>query len=121
MYRMLTENEFIYMNQPERYEIAGKEKEVCVLDRPIYSLKQALSYWNDEFNKFLVDFGFARYKSDTCVYVRITSDGEYTTFMIYVDDVASNQTQILRDILDYFRKHFQVRSMPPKRFFVPTS
>lgn len=109
------------MNQPERYEIAGKEKEVCVLDRPIYSLKQALSYWNDEFNKFLLDFGFARYKSDTCVYVRITSDGEYTTFMIYVDDVASNQTQILRDILDYLRKHFQVRSMPPKRFFVPTS
>ncbi len=118
LYGKLNENETIYMNQPEGYVVPGRESEVCLLDRPIYGLKQASNCWNVEFNKFLLDFGFTRCKSDPCVYIRIMPDGEYTILLIYVDDgmAASNRPNILIDILNHLRKHFQVRSLPPNRF-----
>ncbi len=63
--------ETIYMRQPEGYVIPGREEEVCRLQRPIYGLKQSSNCWNNEFNKFLLQFGFLRSKYDPCVYYRI--------------------------------------------------
>jgi hypothetical protein len=116
LYGKLIEN--IYMRQPEGYVLPGREEEVCKLKKPLYGLKQASNCWNLEFNTFLLKFGFKRAKSDSCVYFRITSDGEYTILIIYVDDglACSNRPHVLSAILDYLREHFQVRSLPPTRF-----
>lgn len=110
--------ETIYMRQSEGYVIPGREEEVCRLQRPIYGLKQSSNCWKNEFNKFLLQFGFLRSKYDPCVYYRIRADGEYTILIIYVDDglACSNRPLILTAILDYLRQHFKVRSLPPNRF-----
>lgn len=108
--------ETIYMRQPEGFVVPGKEEHVCKLQRPIYGLKQAANCWNSKFNKFLIDFGFVRFKYDLCVYFRIRPDGEYTILIIYVDDglACSNRPHILAEILDYLSRHFKSGLCPQR-------
>jgi hypothetical protein len=60
--------EEIYMVQPEGFVTAGRETEVCRLNRCIYGLKQGPRVWNVKFDQFLVTYGLTRSKTDPCVY-----------------------------------------------------
>ena len=39
-----------YMNQPEGFDLPGREKEVCLLKKSLYGLKQASRTWNKTFD-----------------------------------------------------------------------
>ncbi|RVW55044.1 Retrovirus-related Pol polyprotein from transposon TNT 1-94 [Vitis vinifera] len=52
--------EKIYMEQPERFTIKGKEHLVCRLKKSLYGLKQALRQWYKKFDSFMVEHGFSR-------------------------------------------------------------
>ena len=80
--------ETIYMQQPEDFLIPGKEETICQIQKPIYGLKPAANWWNVEFNKFLIDFGFVRSKQSLCVYYRVRPDGEYTILIVFDDRLA---------------------------------
>jgi hypothetical protein len=72
---------------------------VCKLKKGLYGLKQSGRNWNSDINKFLLDFGFTRCKSDPCVY--ILKRGKYTTIMIlYVDDliIAFNDRKTINEL-----------------------
>ena len=60
--------EEIYLQQPEGFEVAGKENEVYRLHQSLYGLKQASRSWNQKFNDFLLKFGLVASQSDPCVY-----------------------------------------------------
>eukprot|EP00253_Pinus_taeda_P023170 PITA_23170 len=45
--------EEIYMQQPQGYEVKGKEKLVCRLKKSLYGLKQAPRQWYLKFDKFM--------------------------------------------------------------------
>eukprot|EP00253_Pinus_taeda_P004652 PITA_04652 len=49
--------EEIYMQQPQGYEVKGKEKLVCRLKKSLYGLKQAPSQWYLKFDKFMSEQG----------------------------------------------------------------
>ena len=89
--------EEIYMQQPEGYEVKGKEKLVCRLKKSLYGLKQAPRQWYLKFDKFMSEQGYTRCHSDHCVYLKRKNDGSYIILLLYVDDMlvaGSNMQEI---------------------------
>ena len=60
----------IYMEQPDRFIIKGKEHLVCRLKKSLYGLKQALRQWYKKFDSFIVEHGYDRTAFDHCVFVK---------------------------------------------------
>ena len=49
-------DEYIYMTQPEGFQVKGKENLVCKLKKSLYGLKQAPRQWYLKFDNFMVGF-----------------------------------------------------------------
>jgi hypothetical protein len=62
------------MEQPKGYAVAGKGNHVCLLEKILYGLKQALRVWNEKFNLFLTEFGLLKCESNPCVHYRRRGD-----------------------------------------------
>ena len=78
--------EEVYMKQPERYEVQGKEQLVCRLKRSIYGLKQSPRCWNMALDSHLKEMGFVQSQGDPCIYYKDTN-GEKFYMGVYVDDI----------------------------------
>jgi hypothetical protein len=69
--------EEIYMQQPQGYEVKGKENLVCRLNKSLYGLKQAPRQWYLKFDRFMKKQGYSRCHSDHCVYFKRLENGSY--------------------------------------------
>jgi hypothetical protein len=79
--------EEIYMQQPQGYEVKGKENLVCRLNKILYGLNQAPSHWYLKFGRFMIEHGYSRCDSDHCVYFKRLENGSYIILLLYVDDM----------------------------------
>jgi len=89
--------EEIYMQQPQGYEVKGKEKLVCKMKKSLYGLKQAPREWYLKFDRFMSEQGYTRCHSDHCVYLKRQNHGSYIILLLYVDDMIvadSNMQEI---------------------------
>ena len=75
------------MQQPQGYEVEGKEKLVCRLKKNLYGLKQAPRKWYLKFDRFMTEQGYNRCHFDQCVYFKRLDDGRYIILLLYVDDM----------------------------------
>src|SRR5713226_411940 len=75
------------MQQPQGYEVKGKENLVCRLKKSLYGLKQAPRQWYLKFDKFMTKQGYDRCHSDHCVYFKRLDNGRYIILLLYVDDM----------------------------------
>ena len=55
-------NEEIYMEQPEGYEVSGKEHLVCKLKKSLYRLTQSPRLWYQKFDAFMKTQGCTLYE-----------------------------------------------------------
>ena len=78
--------EEIYMVQPQGFEVRGKEKMVCKLQRSLYGLKQAPRQWYKRFDTFICSNGFLRCQADHCRYIKCLGDS-FIILLLYVDDM----------------------------------
>ena len=79
--------EEIYMEQPEGFEVKGKENLVCRLKKSLYGLKQAPRQGYEKFDSFMVGHEYKRTVVDQCVYVRKFPNGNFIILLLYVDDM----------------------------------
>ena len=63
-------DEEIYMEQPEGFEVKGKENYVCKLKKSLYGLKQAPRGWYERLSRFLLGNGFKRGKIDNNLFLK---------------------------------------------------
>jgi hypothetical protein len=110
-------DEEIYLQQPEGYVVAGKEKYVCRLHKCIYGLKQASRVWNRHFDHFLKKFGLRPSSADPCLYIR-QNQGELVIVIIWVDDclICSNNGSSILDIVKHLNEHFDMRCTVANHF-----
>ena len=110
--------EELYLEQPEVFVIAGREKGVYRLKKSLYGLKQVPRAWNTKFNEFLLKSVLTRCDSDSCVYYRRQEEGEITIVCIFVDDglICTNTKTVSVSILNHLNTHFDIRSLPADRF-----
>lgn len=73
------------MKPPQGYSKASSNQ-VCELKKSLYSLKQASREWNSKFTAKLIEYGFAQFENDHCLFVMRTTD-VFLILLVYVDDV----------------------------------
>ena len=78
--------EEVYVSQPERFEIKGKEDKVHKLNKALYGLRQAPRAWNIKLNRILQEFGFTRCSKEPSLYKREDKKGVLMV-CVYVDDL----------------------------------
>nr|GEU42904.1 retrotransposon protein, putative, Ty1-copia subclass [Tanacetum cinerariifolium] len=105
--------EEIYVEQPGRFKVPGKEDHVCRLKKSLYGLKQSPRQWYKRFDSFMIGHGYDRCSYDECVYLRKFSDGSFLYLVLYVDDmliVAPNKDQI-RELKDQLSNEFDMKDL----------
>ena len=78
--------EEIYMMQPQGFEVRGKEKMVCKLQKSLYGLKQAPRQWYKKFDSFMNSSGFLRLQAYHCCYVKSLGNS-FIILLLYMDDM----------------------------------
>jgi len=106
----------IYMEQPEAFEVQGQEEKVCLLKRPLYSLKQVGRCWYEKLDTFLKSMNMANNDVNPCVYVS-TNKSSKVIVIVYVDDLllASQNLQELRKLKEALNKNFQMKDLGPAK------
>jgi hypothetical protein len=71
--------ESVYVTQPPRFEVKGKEHMVYKLHKALYGLKHDPRAWNKRIDQFLIQIGFKRCKAEYGMYVQNLSESDITT------------------------------------------
>ena len=110
--------EEVYMDQPEEFQVQGKEDRVCKLNRSLYGLKQAPRCWNVTLDERLKEMGFTQTVSDPCLY--IARDGESFLIGVYVDDIllAGRSEKRLREIKSALMETFDLKDLGELNHFL---
>jgi hypothetical protein len=105
--------EEIYMQQPQGYEVKGKENLVCRLKKRLYGLKQAPRQWYLKFDRFMTEQGYSRCHSDHCVYFKRLENGSYIILLLYVDDmlVAGSNMQDINVLKKKLANSFAMKDL----------
>jgi hypothetical protein len=77
--------EEVYIEQPQGFEVLGRNSHACLLKKALYGLKQALRAWYWRIDSYLLQMGFEKTEADPnlCYIIR----GEDTLILIlYVDN-----------------------------------
>jgi len=83
--------ERVLMRQPEGYDDGTGR--VCLLIKTLYGLKQAGREWNLEFDAKLRKKGYARLRSDPCVYIHRV-DEDFVIITVWVDNMLTFVTTV---------------------------
>jgi len=107
----LPEGEQVYIEPPP---LMNLQKGKCYrLKRSLYGLKQSPRLWNNTINKFLLEIGFRRLSTDSCIYVKgiPNSSQPYLILALYVDNLIlmSNEDDALARIVAQLRQHFTMK------------
>ncbi|KAG7554353.1 GAG-pre-integrase domain [Arabidopsis suecica] len=109
--------EKIYMAPPEGYESMFQEDEVCLLNKSLYGLKQAPKQWNEKFDTYMSEIGFARSDYDSCAYIKKLLDGTMIYLLIYVDDmlVACKSSEAIAQLKKDLSLKFEMKDLGPAK------
>ena len=113
-------DEVVYVEQPEGYEVPGKEDYVCLLRKALYGLKQSPRAWFRLIAEVLVDFDFQQSESDPCIFVHKNANGERTYIDLYVDDliIAGDNEDDISTIKLRLSERFDMKDLGMARRFL---
>ena len=113
-------DEVVYVEQPEGYEIAGKEDWVCLLNKALYGLKQSSRAWFQCIAPVLIGFDFKQCESDPCIFIHTNLNGQKTYIALYVDDfiIAGDNNEDIATIKRQLSERFDMKDLGFARKFL---
>jgi hypothetical protein len=78
--------EEVYIEQPQGFEVNGKESHVCRLKKALYGLKQAPRAWYSKIDGYLQSMGFTKSEANPNLYY-IFVGIDLLILVLYVDDL----------------------------------
>ena len=66
------------MEQPQGFEIHGRESHVCRLKKALYGLKEAPRAWYSRIDSYLLSMGFQKSEADLNLYFIMVGDDPLT-------------------------------------------
>ena len=97
----------MYIEQPQGFEVHGKESHVCRLKKALYDLKQAPRAWYSRIYTYFQEVGFTKSEADLNLYYIVIGE-EPLILVLYVDDLVITGAERLiegckRDIASEFK------------------
>ena len=77
----------VYIEQPQGFEVHGKETHICILKKEFYGLKQAPRDWYSRIDTYLQRLGFTKSDVDSNLYFILVGE-EPLILVLYVDDLV---------------------------------
>jgi hypothetical protein len=114
---VLPEDEQLFMEQPDGFEVPGKEDWVYHLMKSIYGMKQASRVWNITFNGAIVSWGFIRLSCEWCVYFKSSPSGT-VIFSVHVDDIfaAASSREEMEAFKALLQTKWEISDLGPAKF-----
>lgn len=84
-------NEDVYVEKPPDFKLKGKEKEMYILRKYLYGLKQTPKEWNKLIHIFLIKLGINKCTLEPKMYVKGSSENEQIILCLDEDDILVNK------------------------------
>jgi hypothetical protein len=75
-----------YIEQPQGFEVHGRDSHVCRLKKTLYGLKQASRAWYSRIDTYLQQMGFEKSEADPNLYFIVVGE-DPLILVLYVDDL----------------------------------
>eukprot|EP00253_Pinus_taeda_P035352 PITA_35352 len=87
--------EEVYIEQPQGFEVHGKESHVCRLKKALYGLKQAPRAWYSRIDTYLQGIGFTKSEADPNIYYIVIGDEPLILVLFHVEDCRPMLTPMI--------------------------
>jgi hypothetical protein len=107
------------MKQPEGFVVKGNKELVCKLKRSIYGLKQSPRMWYQNFDTYILSFGFVRNKVGHCVYSK-EEGNDFIYVALYVDDMllVRNNMDAIKELKKKLSSKFDMKDLGATNFIL---
>ncbi|CAH9096206.1 unnamed protein product [Cuscuta epithymum] len=107
----------IYMEQPEGFQVKGKEGYVCRLQKSLYGLKQAPRQWYKKFESVMGEQNYRKTTSDHCVFFQRFGDDDFIILLLYVDDmlIVGKNAERITQLKMQLGKSFAMKDLGPAK------
>jgi hypothetical protein len=112
-------SETVYCEQPAGFQDSSQPSHVCMLNKSLYSLKQAPHTWFLRFKNHLYTLGFRASRADTSLF--ILHKAHYSVYLLlYVDYIilTANSRQLLDQIIAQLCQEFSMSDLGPLQHFL---
>ena len=108
------------MELPPGCQLQVKEsKQVCKMQKSLYSLKQSPRAWFGRFTNSMKAFGYQQSSSDHTIFIKY-KEGKLIILIIYVDDmiVIGNDSIGNEALQTYLSREFKMKDLEPLKYFL---
>lgn len=107
------------MEQPQGYEVAGKEHMVYKIHKALYGLKQAPRAWFSRIEAYFIREGFVSSSSEQTLFIK-RKGGKILIVSIYVDDLlfTSDDEELLIEFKRSMKDEFDMTDLGKMRYFL---
>ncbi|GJS61393.1 ribonuclease H-like domain-containing protein [Tanacetum coccineum] len=112
-------SEIVYMHQPPGFQDPRHLDHVCLLQRSLYGLRQALRDWFQRFAAYAARVGFHHSRCDSSLFIyRHRSDTAY--LLLYVDDIVltASSSTLLQHVIGSLYAEFSMTDLGPLNYFL---
>ncbi|XP_071740533.1 uncharacterized protein [Rutidosis leptorrhynchoides] len=111
--------EEVYMEGPPGFTSDFREREVCLLKKSLYSLKQSPRAWFGRFTIAMENYGFKQSNSDHTLFLK-QRNNLITCLIIYVDDmiITGNDQEEISKLKTNLFKEFEMKDLGGLKYFL---
>ncbi|CAL2249603.1 unnamed protein product [Prunus armeniaca] len=112
--------EEIYVEQPQGFIEQGGENKALKLKKAMYGLKEAPRAWNNRIDKYFINVGFRRSKSEPTLYTKTQGKSDILIVSLYVDDLiyTGNNEEIIKEFKKDIMKTFEMSDLGLMHYFL---
>eukprot|EP00253_Pinus_taeda_P023383 PITA_23383 len=110
--------EEVYIEQPQGFEVHGKESHVCRLKKALYGLKQAPRAWYSKIDTYLQGMSFTKSEADPNLYFIVIGE-EPLILVLYVDDfVITGAERLIEHCKRDLATEFEMKDIGLMHYFL---
>ena len=107
-----------YIEQPQGFEVYGRDSHVCPLRKALYGLKQAPRAWYSRIDSYLQQLGFEKSEADPNLYYLVEGE-DPIILVLYVDDLfITGEERLIARCKTGLASEFEMKDIALMHYFL---